>query len=80
VFPDGDCQRLLIDSEDGAKIILQGVLKHKPGARIIRVRLMSATRPPGKTNWKKPQPLTGWRLGRPVRPRNSHPHNDHQNH
>ena len=67
VTPDGDCHRELIPTEEAAQVILKMIAQRKPGSFIFRVRLMAATRPPGKTNWKKPASLSIWRLGRPVR-------------
>ena len=66
---DGDCYRQLIDSEDAARIMLPAIQSRYPEARIMRVRLMSAVRPPGQTGMKKPKPVAMWRLGRPVRPK-----------
>jgi hypothetical protein len=53
VYPDGDCYRELIDNEEAAEFMLQCLSKRCPDAKLLRVRLMSAVRPPGKTNKPK---------------------------
>ena len=67
VYPDGDCYRELFEDEDTAKFLLRAIAIRNPDAVVMRVRLMSAVRPPGKSNKAKPKAVIYPRTGRPKR-------------